>query len=488
MNLHSSKLALAIGIAICTLQAPIANAATEISIDSVFDDGTGHSSYPASNAIDDDTSWSSRWAAYDQSAVNITLQLDESTEVRSVGVAWGRGDSRTHTFEIYARDATSGDWTKVYDDVSSGDTTDIETYDISDMDVRQVRVKVFPESSYSYYANITEIKLYSDDSSDSDNTSSSSTDYDLDASVTPSENFDLLDWYLSVPVDDGDDYATNIKENELSASYEDGYFYTGSDGGMVFYTPVDGVKTSSSTKFPRTELREMLRRGDTSIDTSYDADDDADGNGRLNNWAFSSISSSDEDEFGGIDGELSATLAVNHVTSTSSNNEQVGRIVIGQIHAHKNEPVRLYYHKLPDNTNGAIYFAHETSKSDGGDEVWYNLLGSMVDSDGDLNSTSNPSAGIALDEEFSYTIEVDGDDLIVTISQDGTQLATKTVDMEDSGYDDEENYMYFKAGIYLQDCIYDEDDDDYAACDSDSDDYAEVTFYELSNTHDNYDY
>lgn len=459
-----------------------ANAATEVTIDSVFDDGKSHSSYPASNAIDDDTSWSSRWAAQDESYVNITTQLDESTTISSVGVAWGRGDSRTHTFEIYARNATSGTWTKVYDSVSSGDTSDIEVYDIDDMSVRQVRLKVFPESDYSYWANVTEIKLYSESDS------SSSTDYGLDASVAPSANFDLLDWYLSVPEDEGDGYATSIKENDLTDSYEDDYFYTGSDGGMVFYTPVEGAKTSSSTKFTRTELREMLRRGDTSIDTSYDVDKDEDGNGRLNNWAFSSISSSDQDEFGGIDGELTATLAVNHVTTTSSNDEQVGRIVIGQIHAHKNEPIRLYYHKLPDNTNGAIYFAHETSKSDGGDETWYNLLGSMVVSDGDLNSTSNPSAGIALDEHFSYSIVVEGDDLTVTISQDGTQLATKTVDMSGSGYDDAENYMYFKAGIYLQDCIYDADDDDYASCDSDSDDYAQATFYELSNSHDNYDY
>lgn len=472
-----TKLSFCTAIALCAIST-YSNAATEISIDTIFDDGTSHASYPASNAIDDDTAWSSRWAAQDSSWVNLTTQLASATTVTKVGVAWGQGDSRTHTFEIYARSGTSGTWTKVFDDVSSGTSDDIEVYDITDINAQQVRLKVFPESDYSYWANVTEIKLYNDSDDDS-----STTDYGLDASVAPSGNFDLLDWYLSIPVDEGDGYATSIKENELSASYEDEYFYTGSDGGMVFITPIDGVKTSSSTKFTRTELREMLRRGDTSIDTSYDPDEDADGNGRLNNWAFSSISSSDEDEFGGIDGVLSATLAVNHVTTTSTNNEQVGRIVIGQIHADGNEPIRLYYHKLPDNDNGAIYFAHETSKSDGGSETWYNLLGSMVDSNGDLNSTSNPSDGIALDEDFSYSITVSGDDMTVVISQDGTQLADEEVDMSDSGYDDADNYMYFKLGIYLQDC-----DDEEDECDSDTDDYAKATFYELSNTHDNYDY
>ncbi|WP_240352427.1 polysaccharide lyase family 7 protein [Agarivorans sp. Alg241-V36] len=289
-------------------------------------------------------------------------------------------------------------------------------------------------------------------------------DHNLDASKAPSGNFDLLDWYLSIPVDEGDGYATSVKEVELAASYEDNYFYTGSDGGMVFYTPVKGVTTSSGTKYVRTELREMLRRGNTSYSTS----------GKDNNWAFSSIPSSSQSAFGGIDGVLDATLAVNHVTTTSSNNEQVGRIVIGQIHAEGNEPIRLYYHKLPGNSNGALYFAHETSKSDGGNETWYNLLGSMVSSNGDLSSTSNPSNGIALNEEFSYTITVNGDSLTAKISQNGSQLASKTINMSGSGYDDSSNYMYFKAGIYLQDNS------------SNDSDYAKVTFYKLTNTHDNY--
>ena len=483
LSLTKTKLSLCVAIALCSLNT---QAATEVSIDSIFDDGSSHVNFPASKAIDDDTAWSSRWAAQgteSTNAVNLTTQIDSATKITKVGVAWGKGDARTHTFEIYGRNGTSGTWTKVYDSVSSGDTKSIEVYDITNITAKQIRLKVFTESDYTYWANVTEVKLYSDDDSSD---SSDSTDYGLSASSTPSGNFDLLDWYLSVPV--GSSYATSIKENDLTANYEDDYFYTGSDGGMVFYTPVEGVKTSDSTKFTRTELREMLRRGDTSIDTSYDVDKDKNGDGRLNNWAFSSISSSDEDEFGGIDGTLTATLAVNHVTDTSSNNEQVGRIVIGQIHAHKNEPIRLYYHKLPNNNNGAIYFAHETSKSDGGDETWYNLLGSMVDSSGDLNSTSNPSDGIALDEVFSYSIDVDGDDMTVTISQNGTQLASKPISMSGSGYNDEENYMYFKAGIYLQDCIYDKNDDDYKDCDSDSDDYAKATFYELSNKHDNYDY
>lgn len=426
-------------------------AAETLTIQSASDWGGAHSSYPASNAIDGDTNWSSRWAAQN-APVNLVLDLGSVQNVQDVKIAWGKGEQQTYKFEIRAlADESSSSWDKIYNGYSSGTTSQFETYDVADVQARWVRIKVFSNSAESVWTNITEVEIHGNDSPD----------YGLDPNAPPSDNFDLLDWYVSIPVDEGDGYATSIKENTLDAGYEDEFFYTGSDGGLVFYTPVEGVTTSSGTKYVRTELREMLRRGDTSYSTS----------GKDNNWAFSSIPSSEQAAFGGIDGRLNATLAVNHVTTTTSNTEQVGRIVIGQIHAEKNEPIRLYYHKLPNNDKGAIYFAHETSKSTGGDETWYNLLGNMVTSSGDLNSESNPSDGIALDETFSYSIVVEGDKLITTISQNGTELAAKEVDMKNSGYDDADNYMYFKAGIYLQDNT------------SNDSDYAQVTFYQLDNSH-----
>ena len=116
---------------------------------------------------------------------------------------------------------------------------------------------------------------------------------------------------------------------------------------MVFKCPVDGYKTSTNTSYTRVELREMLRAGDTSISTSGV-------NG--NNWVFSSAPSSAQNAAGGVDGNMKATLAVNHVTETGSS--QVGRVIIGQIHASSDEPIRLYYRKLPNHDKGSIYFAH----------------------------------------------------------------------------------------------------------------------------------
>ncbi|OEE58732.1 polysaccharide lyase family 7 protein [Vibrio splendidus] len=448
---HQFKPYKQLSCAVLLAMATYGVSAETLNIQSASDWGGAHSSYPASNTIDGSTDWSSRWAAQN-APVNLVLDLGSVQNVQDVAIAWGKGEEQTYKFEIRAlADESSSSWDKVYYGYSSGSTSGFETYDVTDVQARWIRIKVFENSAESVWTNITEVEISGNDSPD----------YGLDPNLPPSGNFDLLDWYVSIPVDEGDGYATSIKENTLDAGYEDQFFYTGSDGGLVFYTPVEGVTTSSGTKYVRTELREMLRRGDTYYSTS----------GKDNNWAFSSIPSSDQSDFGGIDGTLNATLAINHVTTTTSNTEQVGRIVIGQIHAEKNEPIRLYYHKLPGNDKGAIYFAHETSKSNGGDETWHNLLGNMVTSDGDLNSTSNPSGGIALDETFSYSIVVEGDKLITTISQNGSELAAKEVDMSNSGYDDADNYMYFKAGIYLQDNS------------SDDSDYAQVTFYQLNNNH-----
>ena len=279
----------------------------------------------------------------------------------------------------------------------------------------------------------------------------------LNPNVAPSENFDLLDWTLSIPVDENKDgKADNIKELQLADGFVDNpYFYTASDGGMVFKAPVKGPKTSKNTKYTRTELREMLRRGDTSVSTKGVGD---------NNWVLSSAPSSAQDAAGGVDGELTATLAVNHVTTTGDSN-QVGRVIIGQIHANDDEPLRIYYRKLPGNSKGSIYIAHEPLN---GPEQWYEMIGSRSD------SASNPADGIALDEQFSYKIDAAGNTLTVTIMRPGKPDVVQAVDMTGSGFDGKGQYMYFKAGVYNQNNT------------GDSTDYAQATFYALDNKHTGY--
>ena len=279
----------------------------------------------------------------------------------------------------------------------------------------------------------------------------------------PSENFKLKGWTLTLPVDaDGDGKAETIKEKRLSNEFQvKPYFYTGEDGGMVFASTVAGSQTSSNTKFTRSELREMIRAGNTDIKTKG-----PNGLPNKNNWVFSSAPEKAQKLAGGVDGVMEATLAVNRVT-VSGKDSEVGRVIIGQIHAKDDEPIRLYYRKLPGNEKGSIYAAHESLVTS--DDIYYEIIGTRS------KSAANPENGIALDEKFSYKIDAKGYFIYVTIyNEAGDVIGETTIDMTESGYDQLHDYMYFKAGVYNQNKT------------GAPNDYVQATFYKLDVSHDKY--
>lgn len=100
----------------------------------------------------------------------------------------------------------------------------------------------------------------------------------------------------------------------------------------------------------------------------------------------------------------------------------------------------------------------------------------------------NPKEGIALDELFSYEIRMEngtnGQDrrprslLHVDIIRDnGARWKAPPLDLTESIYAEEDNFLYFKAGAYTQNASLSEQDHDGD----------QVTFYKLENTHDLYD-
>ena len=231
---------------------------------------------------------------------------------------------------------------------------------------------------------------------------------------------------------------------------------------MRFVSPIGGSTTNPSCNegFPRSELREMLRRGNTSISTT---------GVNPNNWALGYQPSGGN--YGGRNGELKATLRVNRVTTTGEGLHP-GRTIIGQIHAEDDEPLRLYYRKLPNAEFGCIYAESEIRN---GDDVSFNMIG---DEQCDDNNGNGPSDGIVLDELFSYEIENVNEEIRVRVirgDQDGEVLSEVTIDLDalDSGYDRSDEWMYFKAGAYTQNNTGNDNDTDV------------ITFYRLSNTHDN---
>nr|QGU34249.1 alginate lyase [Marinimicrobium sp.] len=421
-----------------------------IDIVSASDDGTNDGHTP-DLAIDGNLADSSRWSSLGDGKA-ITLDLGSVSTIDTIRTAWYKADERTAYFDVEVSEDGSN-WSSVLTNTQSQGTEGFASNSFNEADARYVRIVGHGNSS-NEWNSLIEVQVgcgdFADDTSTPPPASGS-----LDPNLAPSGNFDLSRWYLSVPTDtDNSGTADSIKENELNSGYEDSeYFYTGSDGGMVFKCPIDGFKTSTNTSYTRTELREMLRAGDTSIATQ---------GVNKNNWVFGSAPSSDRNDAGGVDGNMTATLAVNHVTTTGSNS-QVGRVIIGQIHANDDEPLRLYYRKLPGNSKGSIYFAHEPN---GGSDSWYELIGSRS------SSASDPSDGIALDEVFSYEIDVTYDTLTVTIYRDGKNPVSESVNMSSSGYSSGGQYMYFKAGVYNQNNS------------GNSDDYVQATFYSLEHTHD----
>ena len=227
--------------------------------------------------------------------------------------------------------------------------------------------------------------------------------------------------------------------------------------------PVIGATTSENATFTRTEFREMLRRGNTSINTNTNS---STGRPNLNNFAFSSQPIDAQEEAGGVDGTLRVTMSVNNVTTTGRNN-QIGRTIIGQIHARNDEPLRLYYRKLPGNTHGSIYAQHEIN---GGDDLTFNIIGSIDD------DQPNPANGFLLGELFTYEIIARGNFIDVVISQDGQVIGEVTIDQTNSGYDIANDYLYFKAGNY------------HVNNTADVEEFSEVTIYELENSHEGYDF
>ena len=212
----------------------------------------------------------------------------------------------------------------------------------------------------------------------------------------------------------------------------------------------------------RSELREMLRGSNRNIDTTGKNGD------FRNNWAlgYQPNNADADDSWGAREGRMRATLIINDVTESGSDNDQ-GNVVIGQIHASSDEPLRLHYRIRPGQTRGCIWAASEIRE---GDDVNFNMIG-----DRDCDSNNGPSNGIELGELFSYEIENVDEDIIVTIREGdrGSIIERQVIDLDslNSGYDRDDEWMYFKAGAYSQ-------NDDGQTGDRDI-----ITFYRLDVDH-----
>jgi hypothetical protein len=154
--------------------------------------------------------------------------------------------------------------------------------------------------------------------------------------AAPGTRFDLERWKLNVPVElDGSrkGYSPTIWQPKLNTFQMPGIFELNDRGDLVFTAPVVGVRTSNSTKYTRTELRE----------TEPPPPPGSTNNTPMNSaWLPEKGTHILESEF---------TI----LEFPKTDDGTLGSVIIGQIHGPEDELVRFYV----DGATGEAYFVDD---------------------------------------------------------------------------------------------------------------------------------
>ena len=144
---------------------------------------------------------------------------------------------------------------------------------------------------------------------------------------------------------------------------------------------------------------------------------------------------------------MKATLKIDQAPTLFNGTK--GRVVIGQVHGQDDELVRLYWEK------GTLYFVNDIAGGTG----WETKFA--------LTSKSGSKPDVALNERFTYSIDVTADRVKVTVSADGqTYVATDKINQAWRA-----DAFYFKAGAYL------------GANETQGTGYGQTSFYDLKFSH-----
>jgi poly(beta-D-mannuronate) lyase len=316
--------------------------------------------------------------------------------------------------------------------------------------------------------------------------------------AVPASQFDLSHWNITLPVDsDGDRKVDSVSVKDLEDFSHPDFFYLDADNRMVFAAPNMGALTSNTSN-TRSELRYMLRGRNTRIKTHSAA----------NNFAVQARR--DSDKFGSVGGRMEATLRVDHVALNAGHPDKKAAYsaVVGQIHAVKyestrsgfgfgNEPLKIYYKKFPGHETGSVFWTYERNLArddDNRTDIAYPVWGNTWE-----NPADPGAVGIALGEDFSYTVNVHLNTMYLTFESPAHPTvhhqinlannidANGDIDELDNTYSYGGDSLYFKAGVYNQCSTKNEPGMWYVACDGTGDwdtdsangDYAQTSFSRL---------
>jgi hypothetical protein len=277
----------------------------------------------------------------------------------------------------------------------------------------------------------------------------------------PGEHFDLSQWNITLPIDANSDGKPDmVKVKDIQNYSNPDFFYLNDNKELVFTSPNVGVTTANS-KNARSELRHMSRGFNTKIKTKAPK----------NNFALAAHENANA--FAAIGGRMEATLSVDHVALNSDRPEKYPSysVVIGQIHAgndpdrskgfgYGNEPLKIFYKKFPDHDTGSVFWTYERNLAkDNKDrkDIDYLVWGQ------DWRSSEDPGEkGIALGEDFSYTVNVHRNTMYLTFESERLGTVRHNINLTnnrdaagrpdplDNRYSYGGDTLYFKAGVYNQ--------------------------------------
>lgn len=395
------------------------NNSVELTISNVVA-STQQSTNPVTNAFDDDPG--SRWSGQGTD-VNFDIDLGTESIIDYINISYHKGDERKAYFNYYySNDGNT--WTGGNSKTSSGDTDNLEEFDLSNATARYLRINCKGTSSGTWNS-ILDIEVYGTQGDDIQEPEEPTTDTNT---VT------WKNWYLSVPINDGNGstsiYYQDIETMDLS-SEEQQYFSQNSDGSYSMFTKFTGYTTSGekdldSGSYCRTELREYYRGNQSTSD----------------NWSMNSGTHI-----------MESTLTVNSCGGD-------GRTYVGQIHGYKtgsltNSPATV---KVQWN-NGDIRLEY--------------YVAAGKDDDGEWTSSNDIVATIGEvdNEKFTIKIKIENGKLYLALICDAKGIKTgyeEHYDYDTNGYTYDN---YFKTGNYFK------WNDDYKET-------AEVTLHGVSTYHD----
>ncbi|TDD54510.1 alginate lyase [Kribbella antibiotica] len=194
----------------------------------------------ATNAVDNN--YATRWSG-DGDGATLTLDLGATKTVSHLKVAAYKGDERKNDFELQVLNGST--WTTVYDGLSSGSSTALQTFDFTDQEASKVRYVghgyQLNSGGTGTWNSITEIEVWGSGGSEP-------------GPQVPADVLDLTNWKVTLPTGSNES-PTEIKQPALDSYSNDPFFKVVGDG-VQFRAPVNGVTTSGSS-YPRSELREM---------------------------------------------------------------------------------------------------------------------------------------------------------------------------------------------------------------------------------------